>query len=73
MVGTILIEHKTNNAKLNEVNEKRTMRNAIMKRKIILIGHLPSCNQFITVITKEKINGKRINGRPRKSFLEEIF
>lgn len=64
MIGTILIEHKTNNAELSEVNEKRTMRNATIKRKIILIGHLPSHNQFITIIMKEKINDKRIR-RPR--------
>lgn len=47
----------------------KTMENTIMK----LIGLLLINNQIIINITERKINGKRIRGRPRKSFYEEIF
>lgn len=34
MTGTSLTEHKTNEAVLDEDNERRTMMNAITKRKV---------------------------------------
>jgi len=40
MTGTKWVEHKTNEAVLDEVNERKTMMNAIMERKLKLIGHL---------------------------------
>jgi len=73
MTGTRWVEHKTNEAVLNEVNERRAMMNAIMERKIKLIGHQLRHNKFITIIMEGKINGKRTRERPRKSFFEEIF
>jgi len=72
MTGTSWTEHKTNEAVLNEVDEKRTVMNTIMKRKIKLIGQLLRHNVFITIIIEGKIAGKRTRGRPCKTF-EEIF
>lgn len=58
----------------DEVNEKRTIMNAITKRQINLIRHLLRYNRFMTIIIMEgKINGKRTKGKLRQSFFEEIF
>lgn len=73
MIRTSWIECKTNEAVLNEVNERRTMINKIMKSKMELIGHLIRHNEFITIIKEGKINGKRTRERLRRSFFEEIF
>jgi len=40
IIGTRWVEHKTNEAVLDEVNEWKAVMNAIIKRKIKLIGHL---------------------------------
>lgn len=51
---------------------KRTMMNAVMKRK--LIGPALRHNQFIILVAMgEKIKGKRIIERRHKSFFEKIF
>jgi len=39
MSGTSSIEHKMDEAVLDEVNKRTTMIDTIMKRKIKLIGH----------------------------------
>lgn len=54
----------------NEVNEIRAVMNAIIiKRKIKLMGDLLRHDRFITM--EGEINGKRIRGRPYKSFFTE--
>jgi len=65
------IEYKTNEPVLDEVNEKRTLMNKIIKIKPF--GYLLRHNEFITIIMEGKINGKRIKGRSRKSAFEVIF
>jgi len=67
------IEHKTNEALLDEVNEKWTLMNTIMKIKIKSIWHLLRHNEFITIIVEWIVNSKRTRERRRKSFFEEIF
>lgn len=68
MIETQWIRHKTNEAALNEVSERRI--NVIMKEKIKLIEeHLLRHNPFITVIMEGEINGKRL----RITFFEQIF
>lgn len=54
---TSWIEHKTNEAVLDKVNERTKMMNTIMKRKIQLIGHRPRYNEFIAIIMEGNING----------------
>lgn len=71
MTGTSCIKHKTNEAVLVEVNERRTMLNTIMKMKIKLVGHLLRNHMFVVIIMEGKINGKK--PRPCKFFFEEIL
>jgi hypothetical protein len=73
MLGTSWIEYKSNEAVLDEDNETRTMVNTTMKRKIKLIEHLLRHNEFITIITDGKTNGKKTLGRPHKSFFEKVL
>jgi hypothetical protein len=70
---TSWIKQKTNETVLDEFNKKRTMINTIIKKKIKLIGYLLRHNEINIIVIKGKINGKRIRGRQRKSFFEEIF
>lgn len=49
-IGTMWIEYTTTEAVLDE---RRTMTDAIMKRKIVLIGHLLRYNPFNTIIVNK--------------------
>jgi hypothetical protein len=73
MIRKSWTEHKTNGIVLNEINEKRTVINTVLKRTIELIGHLLRHNVFVIIIMEGKIEGRRSRGRPCKSFFEEIF
>lgn len=73
MMRTIWIDHKMNEAVLDEVNERRIMIITIMKRKIRLMGYLLRHNEFITNKIKGKINGRRPGERSCKFFFEEIL
>lgn len=73
MTRTSWIEKKSNEVLLEEIKEKRSLMQRIMKRKIKLIGHLLRHNTFITNIIEGKMEGRRPRGRPRKMYFEDIF
>lgn len=54
MTRTSLIEHKTNEAVLSEINEERTVMNTTMKITIKLIGHLLRYVFITSSLWKEK-------------------
>jgi hypothetical protein len=65
-------ESKRNDTILQEIGEERNIITAIMKRKVKLIGHQLRYNDFVTNILEGKIMGKRLRGRPKQSFFNDI-
>lgn len=56
MIGTRCVERRTNEAMLDKINERITVMNMIMKRKIKLVDVWLRYNEFISI--GGKINGK---------------
>lgn len=61
MTRTRQIKHNKNETVPYEINKRRIMSNAIMKRKINLIGYLLRHNLFIFIIVDVKTKANQIN------------
>ena len=73
MTRTKWTERKRNETIMEEIEEKRNIMTSLMRRKVKLVGHLLRHNNFITNIIEGKVAGRRPRGRPRKSYLEDIY
>ena len=66
-------EHRTNEDVLKMVGEKRTLVDAILRRKKNWIGHILRGEGLMREVIEGRMKGSRTVGRPRYGMLDELY
>jgi hypothetical protein len=64
--------HTSNQEVLRMTNSKRTLKAAIINRKIQYFGHIIRRGKFQRLLLEGKMEGKRGRGRPRRAWFHDI-